>query len=237
MKPSAIHPRPDQISELTRGLRLPLPELQSDYLEIIAEGFLLAYEDIRKHSPVVTVSGSEAEITALMEARLNRLIDQDPFWGQLVLCVARGKESLSFNGANLEKRPDLSIYLTSRDRAFPLIVEAKIVDDKAGKSEQLYCDKGVCRFLKGEYAWGNVEAFMIAYVRDGSSIGMKLTPFLTAALGKSPTAYSVEALPVSITAGGCDLARSRHGRAFQYTHQDPPSNLPGSIDLWHLWLS
>ena len=36
-----------------------------------------------------------------METKLNSLIDQDRLWGQLVLCVARGKESLSFDGSHL----------------------------------------------------------------------------------------------------------------------------------------
>ena len=175
MKPPAIRPRPDQISELSRGLRLPLPELQSDHLEIIAEGLRRAFDDISNQWPLVAASGSEAEITALMESRLNSLIEQDPLWGQLVLNVARGKESLSFDGSHLEKRPDLSIFLTSRNRGFPLITEAKILDGKAGKTEHLYCDKGIRRFLEGEYAWGNSEAFMMAYVRDGSSIHQTCT--------------------------------------------------------------
>ena len=44
--------------------------------------------------PLTAASGNEAEVTALMEARLNVLIDLDPLWGQLVLCVARGRERL-----------------------------------------------------------------------------------------------------------------------------------------------
>lgn len=237
MKPPAIRPRPDQISELSRGLRLPLPELQSDHLEIIAEGLRRAFDDISNQWPLVAASGSEAEITALMESRLNSLIEQDPLWGQLVLNVARGKESLSFDGSHLEKRPDLSIFLTSRNRGFPLITEAKILDGKAGKTEHLYCDKGIRRFLEGEYAWGNSEAFMMAYVRDGSSITTKLVPFLSSPTSNGSAGYSVEELPMPKGNTLIDLARSKHGRMFVYTHQVPPENTPGPISLWHLWLS
>jgi hypothetical protein len=237
MTPPAIRPRPDQISELSRGLLLPLPEVQSDHLEIIAEGLTRAFLEIRHQSPQVTASGSEAELTALMEARLNKLIKQDPFWGQLVVCVARGKESLSFDGSHLEKRPDLSIYLSNGNLGFPLITEAKILDSKAGQTERLYCEKGLRRFLEGEYAWGTREAFMMAYVRDGSSIATKLTPFLSSKAPLASNGYLVEELPTPVECAAGDLAWSKHGRKFAYGHQAPPMNLPGPISLWHLWLS
>ncbi|MFN9525647.1 MAG: hypothetical protein ACK563_04370 [Pseudomonadaceae bacterium] len=237
MSSAAIRPRPDQIGELTRGLRLPLPAMDTLHLEIIAEGLSRAFADVRMHNPLVVNTGSEAEVTALMEARLNALIEQDPFWGQLVVCVVRGKESLSFDGSHIEKRPDLSIYLSSQARNFPLIAEAKILDSGTAKTEVLYCDKGLYRFLNGEYAWASQEAFMVAYVRDGSSIGDKLLPFLADAMTQTPPRYSVEALPTSCGSGADDLACSRHARGFVYSHQAPPTHHPGSIAIWHLWLS
>lgn len=237
MRPPAIRPRPDQISELSRGLHLPLPEVQSDHLEIIAEGLSRAFNDIRLRSPVVVSTGIESEVTALMESRLNALIEEDPFWGQLVIYVARGKESLSFDGSHLEKRPDLSICLSNRNRGFPLIAEAKIIDVVASKTEALYCDNGIQRFIKGEYAWGNREAFMVAYVRDGSSISTKLMPFLSSAMSQTPPAYLIKELPVSIRSGNADMARSLHGRSFVYASQTLLGLQPGPISVWHLWLS
>ena len=237
MRPSAVRPRPDQIGELTRGLQLPLPEIEAVYVEILAERLLRVFNDIRAQSPVTVASGSEAEVTALMESRLNTLIEEDPLWGQLVLCVARGRESLSFDGSHLEKRPDLSIYLSNRARVFPLIVEAKILDFATGRTETLYCDHGVRRFVDGEYAWANREAFMIAYVRDHSSIETKLKPLLTTAMARVPPGYLVEELPTTAGSGSSDLAYSRHGRAFVYSNQIPPAHQPGTITVWHLWLS
>jgi hypothetical protein len=237
MRPKAIRPRLDQISELSKGLQLPLPEIQSVHLEIIAEVLSRAFNEIRSQLPSVVLTGNEAELNALMEARLNGLIEEDPLWGQLVLCVARGKESLSFDGSHLEKRPDLSIYLTSRARNFPLITEAKIIDASSGKTEYLYCDKGLRRFIVGEYAWGNREAFMIAYVRDGSSIPSKLTPLLSEDMAKCTFGYLVKDLPTPLTAATKNLARSKHQRSFLYTHQAPPNDSPGCIALWHLWLT
>jgi len=237
MKPSVIRARPDQIAELTRGLQLPLPEIDADHLEIIAERLLLAFNEVRAESPMTVASGGETEVTTLMESRLLMMIEQDIFWRQLVLCVGRGKESLSFDGSHLEKRPDLSIYLSNRTLRFPLIAEAKILDSASGRTEALYCSDGLRRFIEGEYAWGTREAFMIAYVRDGSSVDMTLKPFLSGAMTPVPPGYLVEKLPNHAGNGSSDLAYSRHGRTFSYSNQTPPADQPGPITIWHLWLS
>lgn len=237
MTPSSIVARPDQIGLLTRGLRLPLPAVDTVHLELIAEGLRRAFHEIRADYPSVVTTGSEAEVTALLEARLNALVGEDPFWTHLVLCAVRGKESLSFDGSHIEKRPDLSIYLSSRERNFPLIVEAKILDSAASRTATLYCDKGLCRFLVGEYAWASQEAFMLAYVRDGSSIARHLTPLLTKDMRQVSPRYAVQALPTSASASSVsDLACSRHARAFAYIHQTPPAQQPGPVTVWHLWL-
>lgn len=236
MMPSAVAPRPDQIGALTRGLHLPLPAVDAAHLELIAEGLCRAFHDVRANHPTVVASGSEAEVTALLEARLNALVGQDPFWGQLVLLAVRGKESVSFDGSHIEKRPDISIYLSNRTRNFPLIVEAKILDASTAKTATLYCDKGLRRFLEGEYAWASQEAFMMAYVRDGATIAGQLTPLLSKDTTRASPRYAVKTLPTS-TITLCDtLAWSQHVRAFAYLHQTPLAHSPGPITVWHLWL-
>lgn len=237
MSTSTIYPRPDQIRELSRGIQLPLPEVHATHLEIIAETFARAFKDVQIQCPTTIKSGSEAEVTALLEARLNHMIEIDPLWGPMVHCVVRGKESISIDGSHLEKRPDLSIYLTDRNRNFPLITEAKIVDASTKKTEKLYCEKGLNRFLNGEYAWGSREGFMLAYIRDNSTIKMKLTPFLSKMQAQTPSQYSVEELPIQQENTSIDLARSKHGRSFLYTNQAPPTDLPGPINIWHLWVT
>lgn len=229
---STIRPRPDQIDELTRGLSLPVEAIDGSILEVVAEQLAQAFSDISATAGATVSTGTEAEVTALMETRLNRLIDQDPLWGQLVLNVVRGKETLSFDGSHLEKRPDLSIHLSSRDRNFPLIVEAKLIEKT--KTEVLYCDNGVRRFVDGEYSWATREAFMLAYVRDKSTIASTLTPFMARAMTLTPSGYQTTEGPVAITQSRLDLARSRHGRSFAYSH---PTAVPGAISIWHLWLA
>ena len=228
--------RREQVDELTRGVQLPLPPIADDHLIILAEGLQQAFDDVRASAPTTVAVGDEPEVTALLEARLNRLINEDFLWGQLVLCVARGKECISFDGSHLEKRPDLSIFLTGRERAFPLIAEAKILDKATSKTVGRYCKNGICRFVKGEYAWGNCEAFMIGYVRDGSLIDATLKPALAKAIHSHPHRYLVEALPVPARSGSSDLAYTRHGRAFVYRRHRRPTR-PGPIVIWHLWLA
>ncbi len=229
-------PRPDQVAELTRGLRLPVEPIADDHLEILAEGLRQAFDDISMHAPATVAMGKEPEVTALLAAQLNTLIQEDSLWRQLVHCVVRGMESISFDGSHIEKRPDLSIYLSDADRRFPLVAEAKILDAAASKTAGLYCKEGIRRFMEGEYAWGNREAFMIGYVRDGSSINRTLKAYLLRAVDLFPHRYLVEALPVPVGSGSSDLAYTRHGRDFVYGSQRPP-NSPGPISVWHLWLA
>lgn len=236
MRTTSIRSRPDQIAELTRGLQLPLAEIEWTHIEVLAECLFNAFEAIRKQWPETVTSGSEAEVTALLESRLSRLLEEDPLWSQLVHCVVRGKETLSYDGAHLEKRPDLSIYLSNRTRGFPLVVEAKILDAATARTEALYCDHGLLRFLDGKYAWACQEAFMIAYVRDSSSIGETLKPFLVKSMSRVPPPYAVEQLPVRHRNTSPDFACSKHSRSFVYPNQSTPQNLPGPITVWHLWL-
>ena len=229
-----VRPRHDQVAELTRGVRLPLPPIAHEHLEILAEGLWQAFDYLRVHAPDTVATGEEPEVTALMHARLNKL--QDPLWRQLVLCVGRGAECISFDGSHLEKRPDLTVFLSRSDRSFPLVAEAKILDAAASKTVALYCKNGIRRFVEGEYAWGNREAFMIGYVRDGSSIDTTLKDYLSRAMELHPDRYLVEALPVPVESDSSDLAYTRHGRDFVYGSQRPP-NSPGPISVWHLWLT
>ena len=236
MRDERARPRLDQVAELTRGVRLPLAPIKDEHIEILAEGLRHAFHYVRTRAPDTVSSGGEREVTALMQARLNKLIQENPLWRQLVLWVARGSESISFDGSHLEKRPDLSIVLSAVDLRFPLVAEAKILDIAASKTTALYCKNGIRRFVEGEYAWANCEAFMIGYVRDGSSIDVTLNAFLSTAMISQPDRYRVEVLPVPVGSWPSDLAYTRHGRNFVYGSQPPP-NSPGAISIWHLWLA
>ncbi len=208
--------------------------MQDEHLLAIAEVLQRAFDQIRRDHPSEVAIGEEPAVTALLQARLNGLINQDAIWRQLVVSVGRGTESISFDGSHIERRPDLSIVL-SDDRRFPLVAEAKILNAAAGQTLKRYCDNGLRRFLDGEYAWARREAFMLAYVRDGSTISPLLTTALSKAHGSKPDPYKVEEFPVQVgPATPPDLARSRHGRSFAYPKSQ--SHNPGPVSIWHLWL-
>ena len=229
-------PRIDQIAELTRGLRFPLAPLNDFHLNFIAEMLARAWDDLLHSQQPTMMTGSEPEINTLMKARLNKLIDEDTALSSLVHNVAPGEETVSFDASHLEKQPDLSIHLTDRKRNFPLVVECKLIEYSSGKTARLYCNKGLVKFVQGEYAWATREAFMLAYVRDGSLISTKLTPLLVEKQKVQPDLYFTEVVPVSANHSTLDLALSRHSRAFSYLLGSPNTN-PGPISLWHLWVS
>ena len=229
-------PRPEQIDELTRGIELPLAALHLEHLSLIADVVALAWDDLARNQARTLAAGSEAEINALLEARLSRLLDEHPLWDQLVRSVARGKETVSFDGAHLEKRPDLSIFLSGRAPAFPLVVECKLIDAPDGKSGKLYCENGLRRFLTGEYGWSGRDGFMLAYVRDQSTIETCLVPFLAKSRAATPDPFAVRDWPVESGHAALDLATTRHNRYFRYLARAVPADAPGPIAIWHLWL-
>lgn len=235
MRPK-LRPREDQIADLTRGQRLPLDPISGEHLDVIIETVSRVWRGLLDERSQIIADGDEAEINALMESRLNCLWNTDPLWSQLVTSVARGKESLSFDGMHLEKRPDLSIYLTGKHPSFPVIVECKIIDHASGQGVDLYCSKGIARFVAGEYAWANREAILMAYIRDDSSVEDHLSPFLAASARRVPDPWQTNRLPEVATGLRSIVPSSHHSRAFHY-----PSPIsaaaPGSIALWHLWLN
>jgi hypothetical protein len=175
MTRTTVFARQDQIAELTRGLALPFDPLLQIHLTIVVEVLAQAWKELSVAHKGTIVKGSEAEINSLMTARLNGLLDDNQMWRQLVRSVTRGAASISFDGSHLEKRPDLSIQLTNRSPSFPLVVECKVIDTKSSKTTTLYCEQGLQRYINGDYAWATAEAFMLAYVRDTSSIQSSLT--------------------------------------------------------------
>ncbi len=235
MRSPTLRPRDDQIAELTRGQQLPLDPLAEAHLDVIFETVVRVWQELNDERSQALTDGSEAEINALMESRLNSLWKTDPLWSQLVSSVARGKELLSFDGAHLEKRPDLSIYLTGKHPSFPVVVECKIIDHGSGKGIDLYCGNGVARFVSGHYAWANREAILIAYVRDGSSVEGHLSPFLAAGIERKPDPWQTQHLPTAAAGLRSATWSSHHLRSFRYP-TGVGAGVPGVIALWHLWL-
>lgn len=222
-------PREYQIAELTRGIPLPMPALNRRHIKVITEFFVEAWSGLLRIHEQILRTKEEKEINTLMSSRLNRIRGDKPEWLMVIAEVTRGSESLSYDGSHLEKRPDILVQITNRPSGFPLIVECKLIDKNTGKGVNLYCNNGISRFINGEYSWYAHESFMLAYVRDGSTISTCLTPHLDKGMKNNPDPFLTEHIPQTDGLSAQDLAISRHGRQF--------SGNPGPIAIWHLWLS
>lgn len=218
-----------QVAQFTKGVDLPLQGLQRRHAMFISEILVQAWHSLLKEHGSLLYTIPESELNALMESELDQMRTQIPQWAQLVCCVTRGKESITFDGSSLENRPDLSLHLTSRVSRMPLVIECKLIDHSNKKGVNLYCDKGIVRFLQGQYSWYAIESFMMAYVRDKSTIQTTLTPLLNAHTKKHPDPYLTEQLPVPVMGQTQEIGMSKHGRNFKGN--------PGTITLWHLWLT
>jgi hypothetical protein len=227
--------RPDHIAELTRGAHLPLDPVKSEHLSIILETITSAWQALLATGAVALFTGDEAEVNALLDPRLNHYCQSQPLWKDLVHSVQRGRESMSYDGNKLEKRPDLSFIFLHGNRNFPMVVECKIIDHPNDKSVSLYCEKGIARFVCGDYAWACREAVMLAYVRDGTTVPSNLAPHLASKAKLSPDPFQTTSHPSLRTDLHPTVLHSEHQRSFTY-----PSFVdgaaPGSISLFHLWL-
>lgn len=219
--------------QLTAGVQLPLPPIPQFVLEVIAESIFTAW----LNTPQDQIGrADEAGLNAMMETQLNQLADQDEQFQMLVAAAVRGKETINFDGTWLEKRPDLSLILTNgvRARDFPLTIECKLIHKATKKGVSLYCNKGMKRFIDGDYGWARQESLMLAYVRDGSSIKTHLEPYLGRHFGKANDIFCTTTLPVP-TGSSAAQAISKHRRRFRYIDRAAQDD-PGPIAIEHIWL-
>ena len=224
--------------------KLPHPSISLSICLVVEEALCVAWDHLRTspRSGFSLLSATEDIITQeLYEELYDKIFNKgivDGFDRQLFTVVTRESKVRNFNGAKLDKMPDLLIGLSDRLNVFKLsqdwlFIECKPVDP--GHSAGVhYCDKGIIRFVHGEYAWAMTSALMIGYVRNGYSISSKLVRALEEREIEVPTI----ALP-------CPCQRSKpgknnevvhvsqHSRTFKYveTGQQAPA-----ITLRHLWL-
>ena len=117
-----------------------------------------------------------------------------------------------------------------------LFVECKPVDASHPAGAK-YCDDGLIRFVRGDYAWGMQEGMMLAYARNGRTIAGHLTP----AMHEAPrvTSLATEQFPepcnlaaAAACAGAEAVHKSRHRRGFPWRDSKGPAT---DITIYHLW--
>lgn len=218
-----------QIDALTTGLDLPLPALEQFQVQIVIDKLELAWKAVKKKHAAYAFKSDEASLNAFMETELKLQLESDRLFQLLASAVARGSETPNFDGTKIEKRPDINIYRTGKAR-IAIVIECKIIDG-ASRTVKMYCENGIERYVIGDYGWAYSQGFMLAYVRDGSTLKGHLHPTL-----KKQPKCATTSLP-NPQAGSPHLANSTHTRSFTYPTKGAPNNVPGPIELKHVWLS
>ena len=185
---------------------------------------------------------NEDPVTAVLWERLldevfNRNVVPG-FDATLLMKPVREAKVSNFDRSNTELMPDLLIGLLNRPAvAIPsqdwLFIECKPVQIGRAAGE-FYCDKGIIRFLRGDYAWAMTSALMVGYASARYRIVPKLTTALRARARKMATTVFPRQCKRSPASASCEPTHiTEHRRAFRYEQngrQAPP------IGLRHLWL-
>ncbi len=226
------------------GAELPHPPISLSIFLVVEEALCVAWDHLRTspRSGFSLLSATEDIITQeLYEELYDKIFNKgivDGFDRQLFTVVTRESKVRNFDGAKLDKMPDILIGFAGRLNVFRLsqdwlFIECKPVDSSHSAGVH-YCDKGIIRFVRGEYAWAMTSALMIGYIRDEYTI----TPKLADALKKRGKEVPTTALPFS-----CQRSKpgknnevihiTQHSRTFAYveTGRQAPA-----ITLRHLWL-
>lgn len=226
------------------GARLPHPSISLSLFLVVEEALCMAWGYLRNRPRpgFNLLSATENVITQeLYEVLYDKIFNKgivDGFDRQLFTVVTRESKVRNFDGAKLDKMPDILIGLAGRLNVFRLsqdwlFIECKPVD--SGHSAGVhYCAKGIIRFVRGEYAWAMTSALMIGYIRDEYTI----TPKLADALKKRKKEIPTTAFPFP-----CQRSKpgnnnevihiTQHSRTFAYVETGLQAP---AITLRHLWL-
>jgi hypothetical protein len=227
------------------GFRLPHPPL-SLRSHLIVEAAICATWELMVNRGRTGFDLQNADEDTVTHELYERLYDEvfdkgivEGFDREIFASVHREPKVRNFSGDNLDKMPDLLVDFIDRpagamNSQHGLFIECKPVDRKhpAGSA---YCDAGLIRFVRGDYAWAMQNAMMVGYAREGYSLNPKLSEAL-ASDRKVP-------IPLSSGPAGCPRTRasafaeqvaiSKHQRTFNYVESGLPA---GIIVVRHLWL-
>jgi hypothetical protein len=227
----------------TSKSRPPHPPVSIAVLLVVEDAIKVAWSIIKKLpvSEFDLASADEDTITQkLHEVLMDELFGTDTvpgFNGELIAKGTREEKLRSFDGKHLDKMPDLifgvigrDVYMRTQDGVF---IECKPVDATHTAGVH-YCDKGIIRFVRGDYAWCMLSAMMVGYAAEGYTI----VPKLTDALAKSTT------ITTKVTPAKCPRSKpvlfsqdahvSVHERNFSYVETGEPAP---DITLRHVWLN
>jgi hypothetical protein len=226
---------------------LPHPHIELPVILLVRRVLLRAFDLLREQKFQLAVA-SEDEITAALRSVIeNNLRESGSVAGfnkRAYEPVVRQGQWANYNGAVLTKTPDLCFRLR-HDESEPrfvipefdaLFIECKPVDT-AHPAGGKYCDDGLIRFVRGDYAWAMQEGMMLAYARDGRTIADYLVP----AMREKPRLISLATnqlpapclTPAAAACTGTEVVHtSRHRRGFPWPEG---KGLATDITVYHLW--
>jgi hypothetical protein len=235
----------EMFEESHEGIRLPHPPLSLRLHLVVEAALCAAWELMTQHGRRgfdLQTAREDAVTHELYERLYDEVFDRDVVDGfnrEVFASVRREPKVRNFSGHHLDKMPDLLVEFIDRpagvmNSQHGLFIECKPVDRDHPVGSH-YCDKGLIRFVCGDYAWAMQSAMMVAYAREGYSLVPKLSEALASNRREPiPTSFGPESCPhkrASILAE--QVAVSKHQRTIEYVENALPA---GIIVIRHLWL-
>ena len=223
----------------TQGVdyHLPHPRISRRTTLLICEVFKKAWQMLKDNPPPNFELPIENEDTItqilveIIENRIRKVNEVDGFNCATFGRVTREPKITNFDKTHPDKMPD--IFFDLKRETLPvlndqdgLFVECKPVDRKHTLFS-CYCQKGLIRFVTGDYAWAMQDALMVGYVQTPYTF-QKLSNALeldSKSANLDTTHHSSLAPP--------ELYHSIHKRNFQWPEQRGKAC---QIEVLHLWL-
>jgi len=230
--------------ETGTGIQLPHPPISLRSLLVIELALCEAWRLMRE-KPRGTFNLAACDEDAITLELHERLYDEvfdkgaiPGFDAEIFASVGREPKIRNFDGTHPDKMPDLFVQFADRPvgvlySQHGIFIECKPVDATHTVGAH-YCDKGIIRFIRGDYAWTMTTAVMVGYASGGYTILPKLTDALATRAKQIPTVGDVQPCLRS-KAGAINEAVhvSKHKRTFKYVENDLPAP---DITIRHLWL-
>jgi hypothetical protein len=223
-------------------VRFPHRPYPKATLRVVEKAIGEAWRIIRENPGAgfdITTADENRITRELRTCLLNQVLDGAavPAFTSETFDVNRGSEFESYDGAHLQKKPDLH-FAIRRDiprtlrSADGLFVECKPVDARHSVGGH-YCDKGIIRFVKGEYAWAMSIGYMVGYAMAGYALPDTLREAIKGRKKVLKADGQVEACPNTAAKGYSQRPYiTVHKRGFRL----PITNTKATaITLRHLW--
>jgi hypothetical protein len=229
-----------EIGFFTRGVQhssLPHPQIDQRIVLLICKVIKKAWQLLEEEPPsgFNIQSADEKKITQLLVEIIENVLRQsgeiDGFNRHQFGRVIRDPKITNFDKSHLDKMPD--IFFDLKRGHLPIIsdqdglfVECKPVDINHPILSH-YCNKGLVRFVNGDYAWAMQDALMVGYVKGRYSFIM-----LGCILDDDRNNATLKAIGHSAI-DAHEIYRSSHKRDFHWLENRGQAC---HIKVFHLWL-